>query len=758
MIFSKDVLPEGYKLHWYDIKSILGRGGFGITYLALDENLDQLVAIKEYLPTDISSRNSDQTVHPTTGEKHQLYFWGLKQFLKEARVLAKFKHPNIVRVLSVFEKNNTAYMVMEFEQGKDLSVIFKEKNSFKEEELINLFIPIIDGLTLVHDSGFIHRDIKPANIFIRDADDKAVLIDFGSARLATEEKTQALTSLITFGYTPFEQYHEGTNKQGPWTDIYSLGATLYYLIVGHLPQDALRRGSDLFDGGVDSYKPLSQIAAGKYSHNFLLAIDNALMFRTQDRPENLSIWRAILQGEIAPKPLLENMTMHLGSDINEISDISDRTVIMPSHKKRGSQDHSLSYHRVENSHVSSTPITKKPWFLTAITISIATIIGAGVLTLFLAESTPPSPPPQQISQKQEKADYDNELAEQAQQIALLIQQAEESFFAGRMIQPLESSATYLYQKVLALSPSNQDAIAGINNILIHYSTLTEESISKQKEGEAEKYIQIIEAIKPSSEIANDMRLKLKNTKQTQLDLAKEIKSESSKKPAEKQLEQISSLLAEAERYYSTYKISMPTGKNAFNSYYKALKLDPSNEKAQQGIKKIIGFYELKINKHITNNNLIRASQTTHVLERVAPNSPVTKQLRTRIEKAIKQKAQTKMIALQPVIPSRQGIEAVSELVGEFKKYLEARNSAALNKISEMSSARQYFLKTFFSQYQSFTVEISGFEYIDKKSRGSASVSLTQLENIEGEAVQSRAWDQFDIIIKMDANDQWKVYW
>ncbi len=153
MIFSKDVLPEGYKLHWYDIKSILGRGGFGITYLALDENLDQLVAIKEYLPTDISSRNSDQTVHPTTGEKHQLYFWGLKQFLKEARVLAKFKHPNIVRVLSVFEKNNTAYMVMEFEQGKDLSVIFKEKTSFKEEELINLFIPIIDGLTLVHDSG-----------------------------------------------------------------------------------------------------------------------------------------------------------------------------------------------------------------------------------------------------------------------------------------------------------------------------------------------------------------------------------------------------------------------------------------------------------------------------------------------------------------------------------------------------------------------------------------------------------------------------
>ncbi|WP_455210495.1 serine/threonine-protein kinase, partial [Kaarinaea lacus] len=164
----RDILPEGYKLHWYEIQSLLGRGGYGITYLAVDKNLDRKVAIKEYLPIDFASRQTDQTVHPLSGEHGEMYQWGLERFLKEARTLAKFNHPNIVRVLSVFEHNNTAYMVMEYEQGEDLAAVYKKRTSFSEEELLDIFIPVLDGLSLVHREGFIHRDIKPSNIYIRD--------------------------------------------------------------------------------------------------------------------------------------------------------------------------------------------------------------------------------------------------------------------------------------------------------------------------------------------------------------------------------------------------------------------------------------------------------------------------------------------------------------------------------------------------------------------------------------------------------------
>ena len=167
---DNNTLPPGYLLHWYEIIDVIGRGGFGITYLARDKNLDMLVAIKEYLPEDFANRKDNSTVQPKTGQQAELYDWGLERFVTEARILAKFTHPNIVRVLSVFEQNNTAYMVMEYAQGEDLSTVYKrrrkENQLLDEHEYLDIFIPICDGLSLVHNEGFIHRDIKPANIYI----------------------------------------------------------------------------------------------------------------------------------------------------------------------------------------------------------------------------------------------------------------------------------------------------------------------------------------------------------------------------------------------------------------------------------------------------------------------------------------------------------------------------------------------------------------------------------------------------------------
>ncbi len=284
-------------LHWYEIQSILGQGGFGITYLARDTNLDQLVAIKEYLPTEFSTRDKANTVQPISENHAEIFDWGKKRFLEEAKTLAQFRHPNVVRVSSFFENNNTGYMVMDYEEGADLAGLIKSGETFNEQRVLDLLLPILDGLGEIHAQGFIHRDIKPANIFIRN-DGSPVLIDFGSARQAIGGQTKTMTSLVTPGFAPFEQYHDAEGKQGPWTDIYSLGATSYSMITGKPPIDALKRGMARIDHSTDAYLHLTDLRAGKYSTHLLLAIDCALEFMEANRPQDVFEWRAMLLGEI----------------------------------------------------------------------------------------------------------------------------------------------------------------------------------------------------------------------------------------------------------------------------------------------------------------------------------------------------------------------------------------------------------------------------------------------------------------------------
>ncbi len=289
-----NALVPGYQLHWYRIKDILGQGGFGITYLAYDLNLAHEVAIKEYLPIELSSRsNEDKSVHPVSDEHTERYHWGLERFIDEARTIGQFKHPNIVRVRNVFEANNTAYMVMDYELGESLQEILNRRKVLPEEDVKSVMFPIIDGTKLVHAAGYIHRDVKPANIFIR-VDGDPVLLDFGSARQSLEEIKQSLTSLFSKGYAPIEQYQTDTEEQqqqGPWTDIYSLGATMYRAIAGVPPTDAVDRGSAIIHTGRDTYVPAVEIGEGRYSTTFLEAIDYALQFKKPDRPPTISDWQ-----------------------------------------------------------------------------------------------------------------------------------------------------------------------------------------------------------------------------------------------------------------------------------------------------------------------------------------------------------------------------------------------------------------------------------------------------------------------------------
>jgi serine/threonine protein kinase len=280
----RNALPRGFKLFEYQIDSVLGKpGGFGITYLAKDTYLDQLVAIKEYLPTDFAVREDKYTVNVRASTYEESFEWGLKCFIDEAQVLAKFNHPSLVRVLRFFKKNGTAYMVMEYQKGNSFTEYLKERRILTEEELLNIVEPLLEGLKEMHKAGFLHRDIKPNNIYIRD-DNTPVLLDFGSARFAVGQRSRSVTSIVTPGYAPLEQYDNEISDQGPWTDIYALGAVMYCAISGEPPPAATRRVMK------DPIIPAVNIGKGKYNKNLLESIDWALKLSEEDRPKTVEQW------------------------------------------------------------------------------------------------------------------------------------------------------------------------------------------------------------------------------------------------------------------------------------------------------------------------------------------------------------------------------------------------------------------------------------------------------------------------------------
>jgi serine/threonine protein kinase/uncharacterized membrane protein YhaH (DUF805 family) len=274
----------------YRIDQVLGAGGFGITYLAEDIKLAKQVAIKEYFPAEFALRDATKSIRARSGELGETFRWGLESFVKEAQMLARFDHPAITHVMRVIQSNDTAYMVLRYEDGLPLAQHIEGLGRLMTEvEVRRLLYPILEALEIVHAQNVMHRDISPDNIIIRP-DGRGVLIDFGAARRAVADKSQVLTGIVREGFSPPEQYGTSGARQGPWTDIYALGAVLYRIVTGIKPPTSIHRMVE------DSLIPASVAAEGRYGANLLTAIDRSMRLKHNERPQDVMAFRRLMSG------------------------------------------------------------------------------------------------------------------------------------------------------------------------------------------------------------------------------------------------------------------------------------------------------------------------------------------------------------------------------------------------------------------------------------------------------------------------------
>lgn len=285
-------LQEGARLENYRVLRVLAHGGFSFVYLAHDEN-EAPVAIKEYLPSTLALRTNGAPSPVVPEENASTFRYGMKCFFEEGRALARLSHPNVVRVLNFFRANDTVYLVMRYERGRSLQQhIHSHRGAFGEEWIRRTFAELLNGLREVHSNKLLHLDIKPGNVYVRN-DGTPLLIDFGAARQTLSADGSRLPPTFTPGFASPEQ-HAKREDLGPWSDIYSVGATMYACLAGAPPLAALQRLEK------DALVPARRAWSGKYSADLLDTVDWCMRLDHLERPQSVFSLQKALLGEKPP--------------------------------------------------------------------------------------------------------------------------------------------------------------------------------------------------------------------------------------------------------------------------------------------------------------------------------------------------------------------------------------------------------------------------------------------------------------------------
>ena len=656
-----NALQPGYKLHWYVIKEVLGRGGFGITYLAQDTNLDRPVAIKEYLPVEFSCRDHTDSVNPIDAEDDPQYKWGLEKFIVEAQTLAKFEHPNIVRVISVFEENNTGYMVMNYERGVELQSLIKNGQTLEEQDLLKILFPLLDGLEYVHSAGFIHRDIKPQNIVIRP-DGTPVLIDFGSARQSLGQKTKTLTSLVSPGYAPFEQYYSKSDKQGPWTDIYALAATLYRCISGIAPMSAVDRSESIVHGSGDIFVSAVELGRGRYSDGLLRAIDNGLKFKTEERPQSIGEWKRYLREITQPSSGIVIAEDQLPTLMAEprIRNTSTRQVTRELQRK------------------------SKSAYIYGVLV-VATAIG---VILFLNKYHIPDILMNSLSGLTEQ----DEQAPSEKNILSLLSQAQLDFENQKYVKPNGDNAYFRYQQVIEADPDNILAQQGIQRITGKLIDLARQEIDSGNLLLAQDYMRQAGEIMPDSSELTELRAlydqKHRETLRAEIEsqlLRKKETEEKEKQEQNKTL--ITYLLAQAETNINESRLTSPEGNNAYENYKKILELEPDNKEAKQGIRNITDKYLVFAREAGDAGAYDKAREYLSTAAAISPGSESVKAAREEISGKRKIEEQRKQKEAQKLARLKEEKEKQKAEEEKLQAQLREEEEAARLREQELEARR-----------------------------------------------------------------------
>ena len=286
------VLAVGTELAEFEITSLVGQGGFGIVYEAWDHTLERVVAIKEYMPSSLASRQDDGTVAPLSQRHQETFDLGMRSFINEARLLAQFDHPSLLKVYRFWQEKGTTYMVMPLYRGDTLKqALAQRQGNVDEAWLLSVMDGVTQALAVMHGAQCYHRDIAPDNIMLLEGSGLPVVLDFGAARRVITDKTQAITVILKPGYAPIEQYAEVPDMaQGAWTDVYALCAVMHVAITGRSPPPSVARLLN------DGYQPLAghEALGQRFSQQTLAAVDAGLAVRPQDRLQSMAALRAAL--------------------------------------------------------------------------------------------------------------------------------------------------------------------------------------------------------------------------------------------------------------------------------------------------------------------------------------------------------------------------------------------------------------------------------------------------------------------------------
>ena len=503
-----NALPSGTRFEEYRLDAVLGAGGFGITYRAYDAHLDKFVAIKEYLPVEFATRTEASTVVPHSNADAQDFHWGLTRFLDEARTLARFDHPHLNRVHRFFESNGTAYMVLEYIQGETLADRLSKEPYLEEEPLQRLLEEVLSGLEVMHEAGYVHRDIKPGNLMLREEDGSAVVLDFGAARQAVGQRSKPITSILTPGYAPVEQYDGKVDRVGAWTDIYALGMVAYRCISGlgdnELPDAVARMLAHTRGEAV--LLPAAEAGKGRYNPKLLEAIDWAMEVDEEARPQSVDAWRQALAG---------------GS-------------------RRKSPTKSVRKATTRQTRGTTTDRTGIHWSSVALTVVIVALLGVGAwwgwqeypelfgqgdgdapkvagqeVMVDMPAETPQEaetgetgeavasaedPPPADKAAIEQPASKEPALSAEEAEVTRLLAAAEANLAARRLTSPAWNNAWDNYQRVLELVPAHPDAIQGMEQVIESYMELFGTAVEQDAFDKAADYLATIRELYPDSPV------------------------------------------------------------------------------------------------------------------------------------------------------------------------------------------------------------------------------------------------------------------